>query len=252
MVSKNNLTSIHYKQLSILISQDGFFFYLEHTKPELTQKKEFILIDDILNINSLNLFQQSLKDICDQFSFKSIKVAFSDANYSLVPEVYYKEDFKADYLKYNVQLFEEDQISSDFIEVINAYQVYIPLMNYHNLILDMVGEFEYQHFTNFLIKKSKPKLTSNLQVINVFISNSLLDIVAFDGQKFKLCNTFFYETDYDLVYYILFAVEELNFDQRQMHLHLYHNQNKISWLDILKDYILNIDCNKKAIVSFIE
>lgn len=250
MVNKSKSTHILYKQLSILITQDGFFFYLQHSEVEL-QKVENFSVEDIFEASSLKLFQKELKNICSQFNFKSVKVAFADSNYSIVPAAYYKENYKADYLKYNVQLFEEDQITADFIEEVDVYQVYIPLMNYHNVILDIVNEFDYQHFTSYLVKKTKPKSFDNVQKINVFIRYRSLDIVAFEGQKFKLCNTFDYDTDYDLVYYILFAVEELKFDQRKLNLNICHNHDKTPWLDILKGYILNVECEQKALASLI-
>lgn len=251
MVNKNNSTPIIYKQLSILITQDGFFFYLQHPFDESSKAFEKIPIDDIFKENSLKRFKKELKIICNQFDFKSIKVAFADSNYSFVPSAYYKEASKADYLKYNVQLLGEDQITADFIKEIDVYQIYIPLMHYHNVILDMVDEFEYQHFTNSLIIMSSPKSFDNSQKINVFIDESTLDIVAFEGLKFKLCNTFTYDTNYDLAYYILFAVEGLNFDQRKMQLNIYHDLDETPWLDVLKAYVLNINCEQKALSSFI-
>ena len=251
MVNKNNTTQIIYKQLSILIAQDGFFFYLRHSQNKLSKAFEKIPIDDIFKEGSLKRFKKVLKIICHQFDFKSIKVAFADSNYSFVPSAYYKEASKADYLKYNVQLLGEDQITADFIEEIDLYQVYIPLMHYHNVILDLVEEFDYQHFTNSLIVKSKPKSYNNIQKFNVFISESTLDIVAFEGLKFKLCNTFTYDTDYDLAYYILFAVEGLNFDQRKMQLNIYHDLDETTWLEVLKAYVLNINCEQKVLSSFI-
>lgn len=252
MVNKNNSTPIIYKQLSILIAQDGFFFYLQHPFDVSSKAFEKIPIDDIFKENSLMLFKKQLKTICKQHIFKTVKLAFTDSNYSFVPSAYYDETFKMDYLKFNVQLLDEDHVMVDFIKEIDVYQIYIPLMNYHNVILDLVEEFDYQHFTNSLITESTPKQFDKLQKINVFISDTTLDVVAFEGLKFKLCNTFTYDTDYDLAYYILFAVEGLNFDQRKMQLNIYHNLNETPWLGILKTYVLNINCEQKALSSFIK
>lgn len=252
MVNKNNKINKVYKQLSILISQDGFFFYLHHSETEYSKDLESILVKDVLDVKSLKIFQKQLKQISHHYDFKSIKVAFANSYYTLVPKDYYKEELKSDYLKYNVQLFEEDHISSDYIQEIDVYHIYIPLMNYHNVILDLVDEFEYHHFTNNLIKYSKPKIFDVQQRLHVFMTKSSLDIVAFEGQKFRLCNSFAYETDYDLAYYILFAIEELKFDQRKMQLNITHNFEETPWLDILKIYILNVNCEQKALASFVK
>lgn len=250
MVNKNN-TEIIYRQLSILITQDGFLFYIHHQKNDLSKDLVNVKLENIVSPKSLKLFQKHLKNFKHLYNFESIKVAFADANYTLIPKYYYNEANKADYLKYNVQLLEEDQITTDFIEAIDVYQVYIPLMNYHNAILEEVKEFEYQHFTNTLINLSKPKTFDTKQRLNVFIRNHCIDIIAFENQSFKLCNSFQYESDYDLVYYVLFAVEELKFDQKNMYLQVFHDQDETEWLDIVKRYVLNVKSEKRNLAAFV-
>ncbi|QTY27370.1 DUF3822 family protein [Flavobacterium sp. CS20] len=251
MVNKSNTDFNNFKQLSILISQDGFLFYLHHDKPEQSMSLEVQDITDVLNSKSLNLFQTRFDEITKSYEFKTLKLDFSNAFYALVPEDYYQDNAKADYLKYNVKLFEEDQIVADHIPSINAYQVYIPLMNYHNAVLDQVEEFEYEHFTNALIKQSYLKSFDSAQQLKVYVQKSHINVIAQEGQKFKLCNTFNYETDLDLVYYVLFCVEELKFNQREMQLELYHDSKDTTWLEIIKRYILNVKCKQKNLVAFI-
>jgi len=250
MVNKNSTDIIKFKQLSILIAQDGFLFYLHHDRPEDSFGFTHLDVNGILNPKSLDHFKTHYSKIVQDYRFKTLKLAFANPYYSLVPSSYYDETAKADYLKYNVQLFEEDAITAEPITSIDAVQVYIPLMNYHNAIFDQVEDFEYEHFTHYLIDYCKSK-TDSKQRVWVFARKTELDIIAFDGFKFKLCNSFQYETDYDLVYYILFAVEELKFDQKQMSLQIYHDQEETEWLDILNQYILNVTSDKKNLAAFI-
>ena len=251
MVNKSNISESNFKQLSILITQDGFLFYLQHQKAEFSKSLEGTIFENTLESNPFKHFKKRLKYIIKDYKFNSIKVAFADTNYSLVPKYYYKDQCKADYLKYNVQLLNNDHITTDFIEAIGVYQIYIPLMNYHNAILEEVEEFEYQHFTNILINLFKSKSLDIKQSLNVVIHSKYVDIIGFENQSFKLCNTFCFENDYDLAYYILFATQELHFDQKQMQLHIYHNLNDTTWLDVLKRYILNIKCERQILASLI-
>ncbi len=252
MANKNNNQNTLYNKLSILITQDGFLFYLHHDLDGKSKSFDFIKVSDILSSSSLNVFKKQLNTIKQEFEFKSLKVSFSNSYFALVPKDYYSKDANPDYLKYNVQLFEEDQIVAEFIKEIEAYQVYIPLMNYHNVILEFVKEFEFEHFTNSLIKHVKSKIIDNGQRLSVFIQNNQLYIIAFEGQKFKLCNSFNFETDLDLAYYILFSVEELRFNQKNMQLKIYHSLDNTSWIDILKRYILNVKCEQKNLAALID
>lgn len=251
MVNKSSTEIENFKQLSILISQDGFLFYLHHHQSEKSLSLGFIEIADVLSSKSLILFQKRLKEISQAYNFGSLKLAFSDPYYTLVPKDYYQEEANADYLKYNVKLFEEDQIVSEYIKTIEAYQVYVPLMNYHNAVLDQVQEFEFQHYTHALIKHAYPNSYESTQRLMVYVHKTNIDVVAFEGRKFKLCNSFNYETDLDLVYYILFCVEELKFDQRELQLELYHNIEGQTWIDTLKRYILNVKCEQENLAAFV-
>lgn len=252
MVSKNSTEHISYKTLSILIDQDGFSFYLHHNNPEHSMCLNKIGVEDIFSTKNLNLFKSQLKEFSTTYSFKEVKVGFANAYYAFVPSDYYVEDAKADYLKYNVELFEGDHISSDRMEDLNCHQVYIPLMNYHNSILEQIDGFEYLHFTNYLILGCQPKGFENISFINVYVRNSSIDIIAFEGMKFKLCNSFDYKTDLDLAYYVLFAVEELKFNQTELQMNIYNDTETNSWLEILELYIKHINCESIDLVSFIK
>jgi len=251
MVNKNNNSKNTFNQLSILIFQDGFLFYLQHEDKTKSIDIKPTIVDDILSSKSLNIFKKEFQNLLNVYEFQNLKLAFSNTFYTFVPKEFYRENAKADYLKYNVKLFKEDQIVSEFIEPIDAYQVYIPLMSYHNLVLDQVKEFDYEHFTNTLIKHSMLSTHDTLTYLNVYIQNNLLDVIAYEGKKFKLCNSFNFETDLDLVYYILFCVEELKFDQKKLQLKLYYNTEENTWLETIKRYILNVKSEQKNLAAFI-
>ncbi|RRO22849.1 DUF3822 family protein [Flavobacteriaceae bacterium 14752] len=251
MVNKNNTDTYQFKQLSILIGQDGFLFYLHHQSADKSLSLEPLEVTDVLSTKSLNLFKKQLKTYKNLYEFTQLKLAFSNSFYSLVPEDYFQEEAKADYLKYNVKLFEEDQIVSEYIEGIKVYQVYIPLMNYHNAILEHFEEFEYEHFTHSLIKHALPHSFEPAQKLWVYVQPTHIDIIAFEGQKFKLCNSFNYETDLDLAYYVLFCVEELKFDQREAQLEIFHDLEDTSSIDTIKRYILNVKHEQQNLAAFI-
>lgn len=251
MVNKNKDTNIQFITLSILIDQDGFSFYLHHTNPEQSSLIENIQVEDLLSLKSLKMFKKKLQAISDTYAFKDVKVAYANSYYAFVPKAYYVEDAMADYLKYNVELFEEDQITSDAIESLEIHQVFIPLMNYNNTILEIVEEFEYQHFTNYIIQDIQPKDFDNKHVMHVFIRKSSIDVIAFEGMKFKLCNSFDFETDFDLAYYVLFAVEELKFNQVEMQMNIYHDSESTTWLDVLKEYVKHVSCERKDLAAII-
>jgi hypothetical protein len=251
MANKNNTENNTFKRLSILVDQGGFSFYLHHDDTSLSRSIEAIFVDDVFQKKSLNAFQQKLKDICKTYSIKDIKLAFANEYFCLVPEEFYDENLKGDYLKFNVQLFEGDQITAEHISAIGAYLLYVPLMNYHNLVLEQVEEFEFIHFTQALLESAKSKSIPGNQKLKVFIRGNQLDVIAFDGKAFKMCNTFNYTSDLDIVYYILFAIEELKFDQYEMNLYITHNFEEEAWLELLKRYVQHVYSHKEYLTALI-
>lgn len=251
MVNKNNNDKTFYKRLSILIDQGGFSFYLHHEKASASIAFEPIVVEDIFHQSSLDQFQLKLKDVVDTYAFDQIKLAFANELFSLVPEEFYEEEAKADFLKFNVQLFERDKIEAEFIPAVKAYLLFVPLMNYHNLILEQVEEFEYIHFIQALIADAGAKSVEGKQKLKVFIRQHQLDVIAFDGQAFKLANTFNYDNDFDIIYYILFAIEELKFDQKDMGLYITHHLDEQDWLGVLERYVQHVFCHKEHLAAYI-
>jgi len=250
MVNKNKEEQPEYNQLSILIAQDGFSFYVQHQHNLKSVYIPKTVVKDINSPGSMSQFKSHLEKCFFTYSFSSLKLAFSNPYFSLVPNNYFEESAMTDYLKYNVELFETDHVVADEIGCIGAHQVFIPLMNYHNLVLEFIEEFEFEHYTNSLLSRSHTASAEG-QRMKLFVHNAHLEILAFENEAFKLCNYFDYSTDVDLAYYVLFCVEELGFDQKQMTLEVYHSTENTDWKVLLDRYIANIVCAPSNLVELI-
>ena len=250
MVNKNRGEQNKYIQLSILIAQDGFSFYIRHKIDSESVSIPKTLVKDINSSKSLKFFKNQLQKCFFNYSFSSVKLSFANPYFSLVPSEYFEESAMADYLKYNVELFGTDHIVSDEISSINAHLVFIPLMNYHNLVLEFIEEFEYEHFTNSVISSCLP-VNSDGQLMKVFVHDSHLEIVAIENETLKLCNHFTYSSNVDLVYYILFCIEEMDFDQNQMELEIYQLEEEPSWKELLEKYVARVRYSQNNLAEII-
>jgi hypothetical protein len=251
MANKSKPGQQTYKGLSILIQQDGFSFYLHNEDSKTSLKYSEVEAEDIHLPVNIKLFKKELEEIVSFYEIKKTKLVFANELYSLVPEDYYAEEAKADYLKYNVQLLPDDQIIAEYISDIEAYLLFIPLMNYHNVLLEYLEEFDFFHYSQALIKDSRKKALVDKQKLKVIIRKSQLDIIAFDGLGFKMCNTFSFQSDIDIVYYVLFSIEELGFDQSELGLYISHDQTDSDWLDVLKKYVKNVYSHQEDLSLFI-
>jgi hypothetical protein len=247
MVNKNSIQENYFNRLSILIQQGGFSFYLHGHTADKTLHHANIQVDDIHLKTNLKLFEKELEKLLSLHDIRHIKLVFANELYGLVPEECYDERAKADYLKYNVQLLPEDQIVAESIAEIEAVLLFIPYMDYHNLILEYVEEFEFTHFCQLLIVDARKKAVQNSEKLKVIIRQNQLDVIGFEGFNFKMCNTFNFNSDVDIAYYILFCVEELGFSQKDMRLYISHYQKNGEWAEILRRYIKNVYIHEEEI-----
>ena len=237
-------TSHKNNKLSILISQDGLCFcgsvdgkindifvkdFSERQTPEkiLTALKSS---DTALFLNKAKAAQPT------------VEVFYANGLFTLVPLPYFQEEKLSDYLKYNIKLLETDEIAYDYIEEIDANAVYIPYVNINNYLFDTFGEFSFHHYTVPIISSTLNISESNSDenvLVEVFNNHFIIAVVK--NGKLLLCNNFDYYSHEDLVYYMLFVIQQLELDKEALYLHLSGTIKKSSKAHyLLRNYIRNI------------
>ena len=127
----------------------------------------------------------------------------------LVPNDFFQEDNCLDYLKFNSRLIKNDTASSDYIEELKTHNVYIAYGNITNYLIEKFGSFEYFHYSTVLLKKIHFELSTNKKIIiYVNINKSYLNIIVFKGRELNYSNTFDYESKEDILYFVLFVIEQ--------------------------------------------
>ena len=127
----------------------------------------------------------------------------------LVPNDFFQEDNCLDYLKFNSRLIKNDTASSDYIEELKTHNVYIAYGNITNYLIEKFGSFEYFHYSTFLLKKIHFELSTNKKIIiYVNINKSYLNIIVFKGRELNYSNTFDYKSKEDILYFVLFVIEQ--------------------------------------------
>lgn len=235
-------------RLSILIFQDGFSFLVVNSHHEPIHFENHRLghsqsINDLLNQLKRHIHPSFLS----LYGIEALQVIYGNPQFSLVPNEYFDNSTLPHYLKYSSKLIEGDDFSQDDVETIDAKLVYIPYVNINNYLFEIFGSFEFTHILTHLLPKSKTRSLDSKEYVMVHVGKQNLYIACFKNQKLNLVNTFSYETPQDLVYYILFCIEELALDREQLCLQFtgefYKSEDNIA-LIILENYIRTIQfCN---------
>lgn len=234
--SKDN--SIHY-HLSLQIDTEGFSYCILDTR-----KKHYVVFqqyvfgksgDMLAFINKLEhcLNEDSILDT----SFNSSSLVYLTQKSTLVPDVFFDELNLRDYFEFNHPLEELDEMHYNVIPEINASNVFA-LPNYiANLLSDKFKGLRFYHQATPFIK-SVLKDFRNASSVHINLNPGFFDIIVKQEDKLKLYNTFLYQNDTDLLYYVLFTINQLNLNPATVPLTICGEMSdRISFQGSLSKYI---------------
>lgn len=236
-------------ELSIQISLNGLSFCMLQVSTnevfyfkKIAFKKKLTPTEALQQIKLLYARETALQSKID----KAV-VTFSNNLYSLVPHVFFKEENAPDYLKYNAKILQTDYIAHDLVLKPQIVNVYIPYTNISNYFFEVYGEFEYKHSVSVLMEAvlNLPRATRAAHMY-ININQETFDLVVVENEKILLCNTFYFETKEDFIYYVLFTAEQLKLDTSIFNLVFLGGVEKKSELfNIAYTYVKNVDIFKQ-------
>lgn len=214
----------NFKKLSIQVSLNGLSFCVVDTvsrKVLLADKSEFeeeqtpMVILDALE----KLFQQHG---LDQKEFDEVFVVHRNTLFALVPKSLFNADKLLEYLKFNTKVLATDVLSYDEVEHHDVVNVYVSYMDINDYIYGLFGEFTYMHNGTVLLQYLlNNKSHDQEKACYVYVHRNQLDITVLDQRKLVLYNSFNYQTKEDFVYYLLFVLEQLDLDPKNVPVRLF-------------------------------
>ena len=171
-------------------------------------------------------------------TFKSTSVSFVNFASTIIPERVFSKDNAKEILELNSEIF--DLILTDKLNSIDAYLVYsIP-----NEINEVVSTF----FPNANKKAQQSVLIDSFSKeenyeTNAYLNltNNIVNITIFKRGKLLFNNSFEFKTKEDLLYFTLFAFEQLKIETEKVEVQLYGDITKgDEYFNLLYEYIRNI------------
>ena len=216
-------TENSYHKLSIQVSLNGLSFCildtiantltLSHSLPFKREVSPFELHKEI---------KQSFRDEgVFEYSFSEVIAIHRNALFSLVPQPLFDEDQLPNYLKYNAKILASDHLDFDVITGLDAVNVYVPFANVNNFLYDLFGEFEFKHSGTVLLE-TLIKLPSSRQgtISYLHLAESQMELVVFSNKKLLFYNSFAISSVEDVLYFLLFSLEQLDLDPESLKLRL--------------------------------
>jgi len=231
-------------KLSIHIGLNGLSFSIvdEKTNDIVFLKKE-VFPKKTTPKGLLKHLKNSFKDNSELDNvFSSVKIIHYNNLSTVVPEVLFDKSNALSYLKFNSKILQNDYVASDSIFNNECVNVYIPYVNINNFIFKKFNSFIYNHYSSIIleqIKLSEKNSTIPSLYLNIGLNN--IDLIYFKENKLILYNTFEFVSKEDIIYYVLFVVDQLKLNPEETPIVISGNINDNDEnYEIIYKYIRNV------------
>tara|TARA_B110000196_G_C20981429_1_gene583601 strand:+ start:14 stop:829 length:816 start_codon:yes stop_codon:yes gene_type:complete len=218
--------------LSVQIGLNHFSYCLINSSTNNVEYfNRFVVNDDITNIINT---EEILK-----LNFASSSVAFTNFPCALVPNELFIEENSKEILELTTDVYEI--IKSDALTGIDAHLIYTFPTQINDIIFTFLPDAKQKAQQTILIEQFN-KFDNKDDNAYLHINDNILNITAFRNSKLIFNNSFIFETKIDILYFTLFAFEQLKLNTELVNVKLYgeiieEDENH----QLLYEYIRNIE-----------
>jgi hypothetical protein len=235
---------------AILDKNTNKFLHIETWEQAFVKRKPYIAGDkepaDMGRIRQL--LDGDLNWLTGNFSHK--RIILDQGKSTLVPNALFKEEDKETIYNFNVAggPYPAEVLGHDKLVSFNAYVVYHIPEDMRRLVEQYFSTAQTIHYSSALIQPIylKNMNRENDQLLYVNVAASRVDIMRIKGKKLDYFNSFRYNTSEDLIYFIIFVVEQLGLNPESADLMMMGEVDKHSSItDLVMKYIRNVSFAKR-------
>ena len=208
---------INNSSLAIHINESWVIFCLfNHQKLSSLNKVRF------LHKKKSNFVLKTIKKYIKSFSKENIpsevKLIYYNKTSTLVPSTLFDHKNSLNYLKYNTSINIDDIAANDQVLNHEINNVYIPNTEINNFIFEKFRTFDFFHYSSLIIEKISNELAEKFsEKVFVNINDGFIDILFFKDKKLMFYNSYDYNSDEDILFYLLFCFSELKLNPDEIH-----------------------------------
>ena len=193
------------------------------------------------NYESQNLLKILNEDEFITREFLSKSISFVNFPNTLIPKELYNEKDKKNIFLVNHSLTNEELVIDELkSKIINLYAIPNTIFQ---TVKNVIPEAILRSNSSILINNFL-SLNNLQETMFLFLKDSYINIVVTKGNKLIFQNKFEYQTKEDLLFYVLFSIQQLNFSNEEINTVIYGNISKEEY-NILYQYIRNIKFGNK-------
>ena len=201
------------KRLSIQAGLYGLSYFLENGPVHAYDRRNF-------RVSGPAGIEPHLRSVLDELmvdnDIEQVRIFHHNPWNVWVPLALFDERQADKYLQTHIRLFRSDAPAWDVFEDAGVVNVYLPMVNLNNILLDYVKEIDFYHSAGMLQQYAWKHFPEDLQWrVLVRTSGGDFQIGAWQGRRLKFFNTFRMENTDDFLYYFFFVWEKNQWDRHR-------------------------------------
>lgn len=168
-------------------------------------------------------------------AYEKSLLLWSGTPYTLIPQALYQESARREYFTFSQNPQPGDDVFADLMgnaEAMNVYAMPLVLRNgLEQLFPGAVIKHAVSGLCEGLLIRFKNTLPDRHVLINA--GDRSFDLVILNKNKLAFCNSFEYKSAEDFTYYVLFVMEQLGIDPRELEVMVCGQMNRPSAVDTL-------------------
>lgn len=182
--------------------------------------QKFVGFEKVL-FNSSSSFKAAIQNFGASNKYcKSKSILIANQLFTLIPNDFYSDKDKGTFLKFNQNSVKEDfKIEVSEVEGLETKCVFALHHDIYDVLKHAFDQLKIQAIAKPFIENTSILSNHEMDAF-VEINDGRFDIAVFKNKKLQLYNAFEFKTSEDFMYYLLFVMEQLNFDRELHHLHI--------------------------------
>jgi len=211
-----DINSTENYELSIQVSPDGLSFCLLDSI-----RNKFILLrsfgaEENKNFNSDKISELLHKDDFLTKRYKKVNCVMSSSKFTLVPSALYDPGKKDEYFTFNHNLEEDNNILVDKTGDPDAFLVFSASRSITQVMNSYYpGVYLHHHIKILLDHTCSTRKSISGNYIHVHIERDFFNLIVFNDNALKFCNSFVYRNISDILYYVLNTFKNLDIKQEE-------------------------------------
>lgn len=201
-------------ELSILLGVDSFTYMISDANRQARLLKDYTLEKHLGQEVEVKKILSGDKHL--NAAFRSVLLGIDNPNATLIPESFYQERERKQYLEHLMPMRNDMAIFTDTLNGQSAKNVFGVKANLLSLFEEHLPGFHILHFSTALMRA----LESHAQVnpghqIYLYLRTKSVRILLFDNGKVKFSNSFQFSGVKDVLYYLLLVFKQHGLDNAQ-------------------------------------